>query len=248
MKLTDHVHVVGGGRSGFGLSGELDCHVYVINGGSELAIVDPGLGMPGDLDKVLANMADDGLDPKRVRKLILTHYHADHIGAAKEFHDRFDVEVIAAKEGADAIREGDETAVSLDVAKAAGFYPRDYRLPPCPVHTELVEGDAVTVGDLALQTWETSGHSAAHLSFWFEGSDRTYLLGADLVFWGGRILLQNIHDCSIKAYANSVNKIAKLDFDALLPGHLQISLGGGKEHVDKAYAAFQQLGVPPNLR
>jgi glyoxylase-like metal-dependent hydrolase (beta-lactamase superfamily II) len=247
MKLTNHIHVVGGGRFGFGISGELDCHVYVIDGGSELALVDPGLGMPGDLDKVLANMADDGLDPKRVRKLILTHYHADHIGAAREFQDRFDVEVYAAQAGAEAIRTGDEQAVSLDVAKAAGFYPADYRLPPCPVHVELVEGDTVSIGDLTLQTWETPGHSAAHLSFWFAGSDRTYLLGADLVFWGGKILLQNIHDCSIDAYAKSVRKIAQLDFDALLPGHLQISLGNGKAHVDQAHAAFQQLGVPPNL-
>jgi hypothetical protein len=79
------------------------------------------------------------------------------------------------------------------------------------------------------------------------GTDRTYLIGADLVFWGGKILLQNIHDCRIDAYAASVLKIAQLDFDGLLPGHLQISLGGGKEHVDKAAAAFQQLGVPPNL-
>ena len=41
----------------------------------------------------------------------------------------------------------DEQAVSLDVAKAAGFYPADYKLPPCPVHRQLVEGDLVQVGE-----------------------------------------------------------------------------------------------------
>lgn len=247
MKLTPHIYVIGGGRFGFGLSGVLDCHVYVIDGGSELALVDPGLGMPGDVDKVFANMGDDKLDPKRIRKLILTHYHADHIGAAREVAERLDVEVIAAKDGADVIREADEVAVSLDVAKAANFYPQDYRLPRCRVDREIVEGDRLAVGDLTLHTWETPGHSDAHLSFWFDGSDRNYLLGADLVFWGGKILLQNIHDCRIDAYAESVKKMAQLEFDALLPGHLQISLNGGKEHVDQAHAAFQRLGVPPNL-
>jgi hypothetical protein len=79
------------------------------------------------------------------------------------------------------------------------------------------------------------------------GGDRNYLIGADLVFWGGKILLQNIHDCRIDAYAQSVAKVVDLDFDALIPGHLQISLRFGKEHVQKAAAAFQQLGVPPNL-
>ena len=145
------------------------------------------------------------------------------------------------------IRSGDEKAVALDVAKAAGFYPQDFHLPPCPVDRELVEGDVIEVGDLKLTAYETPGHCDGHLSFHMQGRDRTYLLGADLVFWGGRILLQNIHDCRIDAYASSVFKVEKLDFDALVPGHLQISLRYGKEHVDKAAAYFRQLGVPPNL-
>jgi glyoxylase-like metal-dependent hydrolase (beta-lactamase superfamily II) len=247
MKLTDEVYVVGGGRFGFGISGPLDCHVYLIDGGGELALVDPGLGMDGDFDQVLANIRADGLDPRRIRKLILTHYHCDHIGAAREAYDRLELEVLASQTAAPAIRSGDEHAVSLDIARAAGFYPADYRLTPCPVARTLAEGDIVTVGELSLQVWETPGHADGHLSFSFQGHDRRYLLGADLVFWGGRILLQNIHDCRIDAYAQSVHKMAQLEFDALLPGHLQISLRGGKEHVDKAATAFRQLGVPPNL-
>jgi glyoxylase-like metal-dependent hydrolase (beta-lactamase superfamily II) len=247
MQLTQEIHVVGGGWSGFGISGRLDCHVYLLDGGSELALVDPGLGLPGDFDLVLANIRGDGLDPRRIRKIILTHYHADHLGAGREAYDRLDAEVIASAFAAPAIQSGDEQAVALDVAKAAGFYPADYHLPACPVQRTLVEGDVVQVGELALHTWETPGHCDGHLSFWFQGRDRSYLLGADLVFWGGTVLLQNIHDCRIDAYAQSVFKLAQLEFDALLPGHLQISLKGGKAHVDKAAAAFRQLGVPPNL-
>jgi hydroxyacylglutathione hydrolase len=247
MKLTRDLHVVGGGRFGFGLSGILDCHVYVIDGGSELALIDPGLGLNRDFDMVLDNIRDDGLDPKAIRKIILTHYHCDHVGAACEAQKRLDAEVITSKFSAPVIRSGDEKAVALDIAKAAGFYPADYHLQPCPVHHELVEGDILKVGNLSLQTWETPGHCDGHLSFLMTGGDRTYLLGADLVFWGGRILLQNIPDCRIDAYADSVLKVAKLDFDALIPGHLQISLRFGKEHVDKAAQSFRQLGVPPNL-
>jgi glyoxylase-like metal-dependent hydrolase (beta-lactamase superfamily II) len=247
MRLTSDLYVVGGGRFGFGLSGILDCHVFVIDGGTELALVDPGLGLNRDFDLVLDNIRADGLDPKAIRKLILTHYHCDHIGAACEAQQRLDAEVITSKFSAPVVRNADEKAVALDIAKAAGFYPQDYHLPPCPVHRELVEGDIVKVGNLSLQTWETPGHCDGHLSFLMTGGDRTYLLGADLVFWGGRILLQNIPDCRIDAYADSVLKVAKLDFDALVPGHLQISLRFGKEHVDKAAQAFRQLGVPPNL-
>jgi hydroxyacylglutathione hydrolase len=247
MKLTHELHVVGGGRFGFGISGPLDCHVYLVNGGSELALIDPGLGLPGDFDLVLENIRADGLDPARIGKIILTHYHCDHAGAALEARTRLNAEVITSHLAAPVIRTGDEHAVALDVARAAGFYPPDYHLPACPVERAVGEGDAIVVGDFVLQAWETPGHCDGHLSFTMTGSDRTYLIGADLVFWGGRILLQNIHDCRIDAYAASVHKMTQLDFDALLPGHLQISLRGGKTHLEQAAAAFKQLGVPPNL-
>jgi hydroxyacylglutathione hydrolase len=247
MKLTQDLYVVGGGRFGFGLSGPLDCHVYVIDGGSELALVDPGFGAPGDFDQILDNIRADGLDPRRIRKIILTHYHADHIGAAQEAEQRLGAEVYASRIAAPAIRTGDEHAVALDVAKAAGFYPDDFHLPPCPVHVELAEGDAVPIGSLRLATYDTPGHCDGHLSFLMSGGERNYLLGADLVFWGGRILLQNIHDCRITDYAQSVFKVAALDFDALIPGHLQIMLRYGKGEIVRAADAFRQLGVPPNI-
>jgi glyoxylase-like metal-dependent hydrolase (beta-lactamase superfamily II) len=247
MKLTHEAYVVGGGRFGFGISGRLDCHVYVINGGSEMAMIDTGLGLHGDFDKILHNIRNDGLDARRIRKIILSHYHADHVGAALEAYQRLDAEVVASTVAAPAIAAGDEEVTSVDIAKAVGFYPADYRLPSCPVHRTVSEGEVIRVGELELQVWETPGHADGHLSFWMQGNDRTYLIGADLVFWGGKVLLQNIHDCRIDAYAASVAKVAALDFDALLPGHQQISLFEGKSHVESAAAAFRQLGVPPNL-
>lgn len=247
MKLTSDLHVVGGGYFGFGISGRLDCNVYVVNSGSELALIDPGMGMGRDFDTILDNIREDGLDPGRIRKLILTHYHCDHIGAAAEAQKRLDVEVFASAFAAPVIRVADEKAVALDVAKAANFYPDDFFLPACPVDVELVEGDIIKVGNLELETYETPGHCDGHLSFVMRGGDRTYLLGSDLVFWGGKVVWQNIHDCRIDAYAQSMFKMEKIEFDALIPGHLQISLTGGKVHVDAAAAAFRQLGVPPNL-
>lgn len=247
MKLTSDLHVVGGGYFGFGISGRLDCNVYIVNSGSELALIDPGMGIGRDFDTVLNNIREDGLDPGRIRKLILTHYHCDHIGAAAEAQKRLDVEVFASSFAAPVIRVADEQAVALDVAKAANFYPDDFFLPACPVDVELVEGDIIKVGNLELETYETPGHCDGHLSFVMRGGDRTYLLGSDLVFWGGKVVWQNIHDCRIDAYAQSMFKMEQVEFDALIPGHLQISLTGGKVHVDAAAAAFRQLGVPPNL-
>ena len=39
-----------------------------------------------------------------------------------------------------------------------------------------------------------------------------------------------------------MQKMAELDFDAFLPGHLAISLRNGKRHVDLAAAVSRNLG------
>ena len=67
------------------------------------------------------------------------------------------------------------------------------------------------------------------------------------MFSGGRVVLQNIHDCSIQKSAASIAKLARLEFDALLPGHAAICLEGGVRHVATANAACQSLFVPKNL-
>ena len=45
MRLTRSVYLVGGGTLAFGLSDDYDCHVYVIDGGEEMALVDAGAGI-----------------------------------------------------------------------------------------------------------------------------------------------------------------------------------------------------------
>ena len=52
------------------------------------------------------------------------------------------------------------------------------------------------------------------------GRDRTYMFSSDCVFWGGAIILQNVKDSNVQEYAASCNKIAALEWDALLrPPH-----------------------------
>src|SRR5690349_21076539 len=81
MRLTDEVYLVGGGPvKDFGLSNEPDCHVYLIDGGDELALVDCGMAEGDSLERILSNVQRDELDPARIRTLILTHYHMDHAG------------------------------------------------------------------------------------------------------------------------------------------------------------------------
>lgn len=247
MRLTRDICLVGGGDSGFGLSARLDCHIYVIDGGSEAAIVDAGMGGKyGATDQILTNIAESGVDTDKISTLILTHYHADHAGGARDFHDRLGAEVLGSPLTIATLAIGDEEQISLPFAKSSGFYPADYVFEPCPGRGILTDGATFNVGDLQVTAFETPGHSDGHVSLLVSGGDRTYLIGGDLVFYGGTIIAQNIHDCSIQKYSASTLRMAEVNFDAFLPGHFAISLTNGKRHIDQAAHQFRQLMIPKN--
>jgi glyoxylase-like metal-dependent hydrolase (beta-lactamase superfamily II) len=248
VRLTPDVALVGSGSFGFDLSSPADAHLYLIDGGDELALVDAGCGGSiGDTGLILRNIADDGYDTSRISKLLLTHYHFDHIGGAAEVHEALGVPVHASPLTARVLESGDEDTPSLTAVKEIGFVPADYKLRSCPVNGDLAEGSTFKVGRLTVTVFETPGHCDGHVSFLVEGGDRRCLIQGDLVFSGGVISLQNIPDCSLQHYSDSVRKLAGVEFDAFFPGHGMLSLWNGKRHIDLAAAQFAKLGVPKNL-
>lgn len=245
MRLTDDIYLVGGGDNGLNLTHSKDSHVYVIDGGDELCLVDAGFG-PAQ-DQIEANMRADGLDPERITKIVVTHYHADHAGGLAGWKKAYGCEVLSGKDAAGPIREGDTYWNGLAWAQSFDFYPREYVLEACEVDQELDGGERISVGSLTLEAIHTPGHCRGHFCYLLEGSDRRSLFSGDCVFWGGKIVLQNVPDVSIPDYAESLKKLREFEFDALLPGHLTFSLSNGKRHVIRADEEFRQIGAPRNL-
>lgn len=245
MKIADRIHIVASGRLGFGLTDDLDCHVYLVDGGREYALIDAGGGR--DIDGIVAQIEEDGLDPGRVRYLLLTHGHADHAAGAAGVRRRFDLRVLASPEVARYLRAGDERAVSLDIARKAGAYPPDFVFPPCPVDTELDDGGQVDVGDLTFTALHTPGHASGHLAYLLRQGDRVSVFCGDAVFFGGAILLQHTWDCSLQDSIASVERLASLSVDGLFPGHLTFAVRNGRRQVEKAMQCIANLLPPPQL-
>lgn len=245
MRLSERVYLVGGGSLGFGISEDLDCHVYLVDGGSELALIDGGAGVT--IEPIIDNIRFDGLDPGRLKHLLLTHAHADHAGGAFHWRERFGVEVAASVEAAEYVRNGDEEKISLAIAKRGGFYPEEYHFRACPVARVLREGDVFRVGDLELTAIETPGHCSGMLSLLLRRGGRSFLFCGDTVFHGGRLLISNLWDCDLQAYVKSIGKLAGCEVDALLPGHLTIALQKGGSHIQRAWETLERLTVPPNI-
>lgn len=245
MKLTDRVYLVGSGSLGLDLTDECDCNIYLLDGGTEAALIDAGGGR--DVPAILRIIRNDGVPLERVRYLLLTHAHADHAGGAAELREKLGLQILVAGDVAEFLRQGDEKGISLDVAREAGLYSPDFRFQACPVDGELEEGQKVIVGDCELLVMETPGHAAGCLSFLMEKEGKRYLFCGDTIFFGGRIVLQNVPDCDLQAYIRTIERLSRLSVDVLLPGHLCFSLRNGQRHIEAAMGVLKMLGVPPNL-
>lgn len=246
MKLAEHIYLVGSGSLGFDLTDPYDCHVYLLDGGDELALVDVGAGMGAEA--IVGNVRREGFDPGRIRHLILTHAHGDHAGGAARTRRLLgEPSVCLSRAAARFLREGDEEGVSLGAAKAAGIYPPDYRLEPCEVDVELAEGDRIEVGSLTLEVLDTPGHCDGHVSLLLDHAGRRTLFAGDVIFFGGKILLQAIYDCRLDEEIRSLRKLRGLELTALLPGHLTLSLNGGQRHVERANQVLDRLLIPEQV-
>lgn len=245
MQLTPYIHLIGSGRMGFNLSDEFDCHIYLIHDGNDAVIVDAGAGV--DIAPILAEIDSTGVPRQVIRRLLLTHAHGDHAGGASALQNELGVEVWASPEAGKWVQTGDDVAISLDRARIPGGYPRDYVFHPCPVAGELRDGDRIPVGSLELEVIETPGHCRGHLSYLLHRPGGTNLFCGDAAFARGRILLQDIWDCSIVDSCASIRQLHQLRPDGFYPGHAELSVNRGWTHLDQAMGALGSVLPPTQL-
>ena len=246
MQLAGRIHLVGSGGFGFDLTDRYDCHIYLVDGGQELALIDVGAGMGAE--QVVANVSAAGFDPSRISRILCTHAHGDHAGGAARMRSLLgDVRLGIAAEAVAWVRNGDEDATSIAQAKRAGIYPGDYALEPCPIDDALADGERVSVGDVTLECIATPGHADGHLAFLLTHDGTRTLFAGDVVFHGGAVLLQATHDCRVDALVASLRRLRSLDVDALLPGHFTFALRAGQRHIEKANLVLDSLLIPPQV-
>ena len=245
MRINEYLYLVGSGEHGFGLTHRSDCHVYLIDGGSEMALIDAGAGVDERL--LLGRIGNLDLDLGRLRRLFVTHAHADHAGGAAGLRDAFGVAVSCSPEVADILRTGDEARASVDVGKAQGTYAPEYVYRAATVDDELADGQRIEVGDVTVEVVAAPGHATGHLAYLVHRRGGTDLFTGDTLLFGGRIILQNTWDCDLRTHLDTLRRLGEHRFEGLYPGHLTFSATDGERHLRVALDALDRGAIPPTL-
>jgi len=246
MRISEDLYLVGSGKLGFDWTHPADCNVYAIDTGDGIVLVDAGTGL--SVEEIERNAAAQGLEPQRIRYVLLTHLHADHSGGAAAFRRRTGARVAALELAVEPFANGDIRAIDLDRAKKAGFYPADYRWEPCSVDLPLADGGTFAIGRYTFSAMHTPGHSAFDTCYYVQGEGRpSFLVSGDTVMYGGKISMLNSRDFNLGLLASSMERLAELEPELLLPGHGQPALARAGEHVRSAHYIFTKLGIPANI-
>lgn len=243
MRISEKVYWIGSGLLGMNATDELDCNVYLLDGGSEQAIIDCGTGY--GLMNIMEELRRDGFDPKSVRYILLTHAHMDHAGGAAAMRELTGARIVASRLSASFLERGDEEAIGLAQAREADVYPSDCRLNACKVDSVVEHGQLMQIGDLTVEVIETPGHSCDMISF-FIPYIRT-LFCSDNVFVGGRIAAIDTPDFSMDQLFQSLMRLGNLHVDRLMPGHLTPVVRNGIVPIRKAVDQFMCGSIPESI-
>ncbi len=201
VSIWKDVYVIGGSE----ISHPSDCLVYLVDAG-DLVMIDSGAG--ASYPDLVDNIRFLNLDPAKLRYIIVTHKHIDHIGALTEFKEHFGVEVIA--------HEADSGSIETGKGTGASMYGVDYR--PCAVDRKLQGLEAtLTLGKYIFHVIHIPGHTPGSIAVYLEIDKKRLLFGQDI---HGPYLPQWGAD-PVKA-ADSLEKLISLNADILAEGHFGV--------------------------
>jgi len=221
MKLTDRVYLVAG--SGYGISPSGDCNCYVVDGGSELALIDTGGGYGAKA--ILDNIKRDGLDPRKITKTLITHSHFDHIGGNYDIQEATGTKIYSHPNDKESI----ETLNEYSLYTMAQEWGLEFKA--APVDGTVSEGDIIKVGDVELKTVHNPGHTPGCISFLLDEEGVTGLLCGDIAGASGNLGYINGPGFVLDDWKASIKKLAALKPERMYPGHGTFVLGDATSHL-----------------
>jgi len=197
MKLNDHLYFYPEG-------GMLDCNTFLIK--DEVAMI-IDVGLANNLPALLKALEQDGIDPQEIDVITNTHLHIDHTWANEEFKEKFSAQI--------KITPLQKEHYDISVRQTARFFGME----PVDFQEDALLDSAISLKNLTIEIVPTPGHSPESVCLYCPQGK--FLICGDLIFEGntGR---SDLPGGSGEQLKQSIEKIAELEIDLLLPGHMGV--------------------------
>ena len=172
----------------------------------EAVVIDPGMMREGEREMVTKFIDEHQL---KVKHVLLTHLHVDHITGARWLAD---------KTGADVCGSALDNPLGQELPDQVAHFRINIEVEPLTVDHNLSDGDTLPLGDEIIQVLHVPGHSPGGLAFYVPQSN--LLFSGDTIF-NGSIGRTDLWGGDFAQLINSIReKILPLpDETVIAPGH-----------------------------
>jgi len=201
--------------------------IVLIRDTEGLYCLEVGGGGEENIRQTLALLEQEGLDVSDVHTAIISHTHADHMGAIAYFRERVPgLTVIDHEVDAPYMKDNTLLNRAFDADLVAEHFPGerfdilDFYAAFCPIsetHPDrnVLEGDVLTCGAYAFEVLHTPGHHPGHISL-YERNEKILFVG-DMV--GMEVPFYTPSSGGVEGYLASMGKYLALEVDLIIPSH-----------------------------
>ncbi len=196
-----------------------NCYI-VVDKNNEALVIDPGL----DSEKIINKIKEENA---KVSKIILTHCHADHVGALDDIKEYTNAKVYIHENDIDGIEDEEKPYFEYLGIKRQNITSKDMNV--------IVDGQNIKNGELDFEIIHTPGHT--------NGSICIYVEKLNALFTGDTIFHNCYGRCDLKSgniseMGKSIEKIFnRFESVNIYPGHehAPINIDGIKRKIRLLY-------------
>ena len=204
MKLKDNLYF-------YPERGMMDCNTYVIKDNLTV-LIDPGF-TPFLVSRI-KDLRRDGIKPEEISTILNTHLHGDHCGANEALK-----EISGAKIVSHPLQKQFYQSSVTETSALFGFRDTGFKAD------SYIDNNRLKIGKIELEFIPSPGHSPDSVCIYCR--QEKFLICGDVIFDEntGRVDLPGGSADELK---HSIEELAKLDIEYLLPGHMDIIIGADK--------------------